>query len=58
MKEWEAELDQQSELLKKTAQGKTALATFLQTKRYLQPFYKMLQGRVCRNAGALVVCEG
>ena len=46
MREWAEELEQQSEVMKKTAQGKMALVTYLQTKKYLQPFYRMLYARV------------
>lgn len=46
MREWGEELEQQSEVLQKTAMGKTALVTYMQTKKYLQPFYRMLHARV------------
>lgn len=46
MREWGEELDQQSEAVKKTAQGKIALVTYLQTRKYFTPFYKTLHSRV------------
>lgn len=46
MREWGEELEKESETMKKTAMGKTALVAYMQTRKYFTPLYRALHTRV------------
>ncbi len=46
MKEWEADMESRSDALRKTAQGKVAIATVKQSVKWIRPLFTMLVARV------------
>lgn len=45
LSEWERDLDEQPETMKRTAQGRVTIAMFKQTQRFLQPLLRALHQR-------------
>jgi len=45
LREWETELNERSDTVKRTANGKVATATFKQTVRNIRPLFKLLRKR-------------
>jgi len=45
LREWETELNERSDAVKRTANGKVATATFKQTVRNISPLFKLLKKR-------------
>jgi len=43
LKDWEHELNERTDIVKRTAQGKVATATYKQTLRNIRPLFKLLQ---------------
>lgn len=48
LNEWNQELDEMPEADKRTAKGKSMVATFKQCARYLNPLFKFCRKKVCR----------